>query len=230
MRSPLYGAAARLNAELRIHHGWWAAERFGAVEEDETDLLHGVALADLSAAGKIAIHGREAGSLLSRLGVGEPAIGRSAPVDGGRIYRLRADQFFATTGPDGTESMIEALETARAAGDAFVTVTDMTHGRAQLGLFGPHAPELLSRLCGLDFSDAAFPDGAALASSVAKTTQLIVRHDVGGPTGTVTGFSVIGARSLGDYLWQTVLAAGRDFGVRPMGWRAASQLMGWPAD
>jgi heterotetrameric sarcosine oxidase gamma subunit len=125
------------------------------------------------------------------------------------------------------------LEAAIATSGSFVTVTDVSHGRARLGLFGPGAALLLGRLCGLDFHDRAFPDGAARQSSVAKTTQLILRHDAllpDSPGTLLPGYSVIGARSLAGYLWQTIMAAGSDLGLRPMGWRAAAVLMGWAAE
>ena len=86
-----------------------------------------------------------------------------------------------------------------------VTVTDVTHGRAQLRLSGARAAELLSRLCALDFHPDHFPDGAARQTSVAKTTQLVIRDDVDGGL----SYSLIGARSLGGYLWRTILEAAR---------------------
>jgi sarcosine oxidase gamma subunit len=74
-------------------------------------------------------------------------------------------------------------------------------------------------LCGLDFHPAAFPKGSAKQSSVAKTTQLVVCHDLA----ETAAYSIIGGRSLAAYLWETILVAGRDLGVRPVG------IHVWPA-
>ena len=95
-------------------------------------------------------------------------------------------------------------------------MTDVTHGRAQFRLTGPGTVDLLSRLCALDFDDSRFPDGTARQTSVAKTTQLVIRDDL--HEGTGPSYRLIGARSLAAYLWQTILEAGRDLGVRPLGW------------
>ena len=53
----------------------------------------------------------------------------------------------------------------------------------------------------------------AKQSSLAKTTQLIIRRDIG----ELPAFSIIGAQSLGPYVWDTVMEAGREFGLVPIG-------------
>lgn len=222
-RTGLYDAMAKLNAEFRSHEGWLLAERFGGVDEDETVAARtAVALFDASANGKIIIHGREAEAVAAALGAPPLAINAGAALPGGvEVYRLRADQFYVSTRPGDPTGSLDALDEAAAAPGVFVTVTDVTHGRSQLRLFGPAVPRLLSRLCGLDFHPAAFPNHTAKQTSVAKTTQLVVRHNAG----DIPSYSLIGGRSLSEYLWNTVLEAGRDLGLRPMGWRAAESLV-----
>jgi sarcosine oxidase gamma subunit len=75
--------------------------------------------------------------------------------------------------------------------------------------------ELLGRLCALDFHPGQFPDSSARQTSVAKTTQLIIRDDL--DDGRVLSYSVVGARSLGAYLWEAILDSGRDLDIRPLG-------------
>ena len=99
--------------------------------------------------------------------------------------------------------MLAALSSA-GNGD-MMTVTDVTHGRAQLRLSGPRAAELLSHMCALDCHPDHFPDGTARQTSVAKTTQLAIRDDVDG----VLSYALVGARSLGAYLWATIQEAAR---------------------
>jgi glycine cleavage system aminomethyltransferase T len=98
-------------------------------------------------------------------------------------------------------------------GGAFVTLTDVTHGNAELRIVGPQSRALLSKLCGLDFHPRAFPNGCAKQSSFAKTVQIIVRRDIG----ELPAYAVIGARSLGAYAWETILHAGEEFGIEPVG-------------
>ena len=53
----------------------------------------------------------------------------------------------------------------------------------------------------------------AKQSSVAKTTQLIIRRDLG----EQPAYALIGGRSLAAYLWQTIMEAGQDLDIQPVG-------------
>jgi heterotetrameric sarcosine oxidase gamma subunit len=61
-----------------------------------------------------------------------------------------------------------------------VTVLDLTHGRALLRLTGARADAVLGKVCALDLSDRATPDGSAAGTSVARVATDIVRDDVAG--------------------------------------------------
>ena len=137
------------------------------------------------------------------------------------IYRLRNDLFFIITPPSKEVSAQKKLTTASAASEQFVTVTDVTHGRVEIRVIGPNSQELLSKVCGLDFHPSAFPNETAKQSSLAKTTQLIIRCDIG----ELPAFSIIGSQSLGPYVWDTLMEAGREFGGVPIG-RAALAALG----
>ena len=164
----------------------------------------GLLLADDSHRGKIMIHGRAGEQAVATLGMMAPAAaGQSARARDVAIYRLRPDQLFINTAPGGEAELLAALSSA-GKGD-MVTVTDVTHGRAQLRLSGPRAAELLSHMCALDCHPDHFPDGTARQTSVAKTTQLVIRDDVDG----ALSYLLVGARSLGAYLWATIQAAAR---------------------
>ena len=162
-------------------------------------------LADDSHRGKVLIHGRAVDRAMAALGIEAPtAVGQSARAGDVAVYRLRADQLFINTAPGGEEGLLAALVGANSGdGGDMVTVTDVTHGRAQLRLSGRRAAELLSHLCAMDFHPDHFPNGAARQTSVAKTTQLVIRDDVDG----VPSYWLVGARSLGAYLWATIQEA-----------------------
>lgn len=87
-------------------------------------------------------------------------------------------------------------------------------------LIGPHSGELLSRLGGLDFHREQFPNLTAKQSSVAKTRQLILRQDLG----KHLAFSLVGDRSLATYLWRTIIEAGQDLNIAPIGQSAMVRL------
>ncbi|MCP5096370.1 MAG: aminomethyl transferase family protein [Chloroflexi bacterium] len=221
--TPIFEVAKREHAKFDDLQGWQVVQSFGSMQQETAVLTQAIALCDLSHNGKIRVEGNAAGAMLMADAL---AIGESKAVDYGWIYRLRRDLFFVSTaaGDVVDTPALSAVETAvsltQQAADSpdLITVTDVTHGNAELWLIGPYSAELLSRLCGLDFHDSEFPNGMAKQSSVAKTTQIIIRRDLG----NMPAYALIGGRSLAVYLWQTILEAGQDLGIQPVGLEALS--------
>ncbi len=216
--SPLHSRLGTLDAEFAGRDGWQVAERFPEAGPDAA--ARGVAIADESANGKLQVQGEDAEGLVgAAFAAPALAVGKSATVETlgpGRVCRLRRDLYFIGTAPAEAAPALERLHREQGASEnAETAVTDLTHGCSELRLVGPAAPELLSKVCGLDFDQRRFPDGDARQSSVAKTRQLIVRGDVGG----LPSYSLIGGRSLGAYLWDTLMQAGAEFAVAPLGLR-----------
>ncbi|MEW5956475.1 MAG: sarcosine oxidase subunit gamma family protein [Chloroflexota bacterium] len=87
--------------------------------------------------------------------------------------------------------------------------TDLTHGQAVLRLAGAPAAEVLSKICGLNFHEAAFPNLHAAQTSAAKIKTLIVRAD----EGDRPAYFLHVDRPLGQYFWETVWDAGQEFGI-----------------
>ncbi len=223
--SPLHPPLEKSGAVFIEAAGWRQAQSFGDPEGELQAARQAVALADLSASARILVEGERAASVVQEaLQVDAAVLEIGAGLDAGwfGVYRLRPDQVFVHGSAGQAGELLAALEREAGAGPPFTTVTDMTHGKAEIAVIGPQAAELLSRLCGLDFSEVHFPNLSARQSSVAKTHQLILRHDLG----DVTTFALIGDRSLGAYLWQTSLEAGSDMKVRPIGLQALSNLAG----
>jgi heterotetrameric sarcosine oxidase gamma subunit len=213
--SPLSQLATQAGAVWSEFAGWQVADHYGNAAAEQTAALHHVGILDLSAGGKIMIQGERAETIISDL-PSNPAltINQGANLGNGvEVYRLRGDQFILLTSPGGERRVVRRLETAAQSIGSLITITDVTHGRAWIGLVGPQSAELLSRLCGLDFHPSIFPKGTAKQTSVAKTTQLVVCHDFA----DTVAYSIVGGRSLAAYLWETILTAGRDLNARPVG-------------
>lgn len=158
-------------------------------------------LADASTEGKITVEGAAAAAIVTAAwGVTGLAVTAGAEIPGGKVYCLRPDLFFVHTAADAVAATLDALTAAVARQNVLITVTDVTHGRAGIRVQGPGSAELLSRLCALDFRPAAFPNGTARFSSLAKTRQLLIRDDRDG----LTTFFVFGPRSLGRYVWEVM--------------------------
>jgi heterotetrameric sarcosine oxidase gamma subunit len=108
-----------------------------------------------------------------------------------------------------------ATVAADAAGDEFVSVTDLTHGRALVRVTGPEAADLLARLCGADLHDDMAPDGAALRSAVAGVATDIIRDD----QAAVPSYLLHCERSSGQYLFGALVSAGESLGIGVDGFR-----------
>jgi len=205
--TPIHQTAVGLNAQFTDIGGWKMASVYSTVTEESKAAERRVALLDQSNNTQIMVEGEAAADVL-----------KNAKIDG---HQIRPDLFLITADPNAAPDLVAKLEKAIGSG-MLVTVTESTHGNGNLRLVGPDSDDLLSRLCGLDLHDSAFPNGTAKISSVAKTRVTIVRDDVNGKL----SYSLIGARSLAAYLWETILAAGADLNIRPMGSVAFEQVAG----
>ena len=216
--TPLHSITQRLGATFTEGQGWRIPEVYTTPEDEITAARERIALADETPNGKLLLEGAEAESVLM-----DALDLDSLKINEGRegIYRLRSDIFFISTPPGKEVSTQRKLTASSTASDQFVTITDVTHGRAEIRVIGSASQELLSKVCGLDFHPSAFPNETAKQSSLAKTTQLIIRCDIG----ELSAFSIIGAQSLGPYVWDTLMEAGREFGIVPIGSVALATLI-----
>lgn len=219
--SPLNGAVERLGAHLQELAGWRCAESYGGLEAELAAIRVGCGLADVSAMGKLQVEGSQAHAILAAaLGAAPEAVGGYARVEAGDLCCLRPDMYFLLTPPGAETAARERLEAAVAGQHDLVTVTDLTHGLSGIELVGPRAVDVLRRVCGLDFDEAAFPNLTAQQSSLAKTRQLILRRD----RGSLPAYVTLGARSLATYVWGVLLDAGHTVGVAPVGLAALRSL------
>lgn len=226
--SPIYDASRELGAQFTDRGGWQVPAQFSGIEDEQAVARRAVALADNSVSGKIMVEGRAVESVLrATWALPRLATGQGAVIDSMRVYRLREDQFFVHLDPGAEDAAMKAAHDAMVRQNESAAVTDVTHGLADLRLIGPRCTELLSRLCSLDFHPSQFPDLSARQSSVAKTRQLILRHDLETETGgAIPAYSLIGARSLAIYLWQTIREAGQDLELGLIGQLALEALAG----
>ena len=86
----------------------------------------------------------------------------------------------------------------------FTTMLELTHGYAVVRLTGNEARAVLSKLCPVDLSARAAPNGAALRTSLAGMVVGVVRDDVDDEL----SFLVYCERSSGQYLFDVLMEAG----------------------
>lgn len=168
-------------------------------------------LTDASPLAKVSVRAAADGPMAAALGV---AFRGSRRWDGALIIGSGPGEWLIV-GAQGTAGTI--AEKVRGVGDGeFVTVVELTHGRALMRLTGRDAARALSKLCAVDLSDAVTPDGAAFRTSVAKVATDVARDDAGSETGEPS-YLLHCERSSGQYLYQCLLDAGREFDIEPAG-------------
>ncbi len=219
--TPLHPVARRLGAQLVEHHGWQIPKVYTNLQSELEAARQRVALADASPNGRIAVEGAEVEQIVGEVyGLDGLDIGSGAAAENLHIYRLRRDVFFVHTPPGGEEGELKRLNDRATATKRFVTVSDSTHGQCEMRIIGPQSSALLRQVCGLDFHKTTFADGMARQTSVAKINQLIIRRDLG----ALPSFALVGARSMGEYLWGVLWEAGEEWDIAPVGMAALDSL------
>lgn len=191
--------------------GWMVSARISAAE---------LTLTDHTPLTKVAVKATWDGALAESLGV---RLGRTAraswEVGGHTTHVLLAGagpgEWLVLAAPGEQVKVVGRLEAAAARTNELVSVVDITHGLALVRLAGGRAPELLAKECGVDLHDSVCPDASALRSSVAGVATDILRDDRDG----ALSYLLACERSSGQYLFDSLLDAGREFGVEADGFR-----------
>ena len=72
---------------------------------------------------------------------------------------------------------------------------------------GSRSPAMFAKLCGVNISPDVFADGQVAQTSVARTSSVIVRHDIDG----VLSYYLLGDSSMSLYMWNCIVDAMREF-------------------
>lgn len=170
-----------------------------------------LALSDETPLTKVQVRAPFRGAAAAALGVGFGRTTRTRiePVGGVLAVGSGPGEWLVLAGPGRGAEVVSALEARLGSTDEFVSVVDLTHGRALVRLDGKAAPQVLAKVCGIDLSGSVTPDGAALRTSVAKVVTDVVRDDRAG----TPSYLLHVERSSGQYLADALRDAGTEFGL-----------------
>lgn len=221
-KSPLHSIHETLQAQFEERAGWQVPSTYEPFDEEEAAVQQRIGVCDVSATGSLRVRGKQARSVLvATFDVVLATIGDVVVItsDSNRrtIASLTEDEFLILTRPS-TYAELRAVEqtiTRQRKDDQFVTIVDQTAGLAGLLIVGPRSRDLLSKLFPLSFRSDAFPNLRVAQSSLAKVHATIIRSDLG----EMPAFEVYMDRSYAAYVWESVMDAGNEFGVVPVGWR-----------
>jgi sarcosine oxidase subunit alpha len=134
-------------------------------------------------------------------------------VDDGTICRLDDESFYVTTTSSGAGAVEEWFSWWLADWRMNVRLTDLTQGLSAVNLAGPKARQILTELTDLDCSPDAFKYLDAKQAGVAGVPCLILRIGFVGEVGYEIHFPA----AYGEDVFDAILEAGADLGVRPFG-------------
>ena len=238
LRSPLHDRHVALGAKLADFGGWEMPIEYGAsgggVLKEHTAVREAVGVFDVSHLGKARVRGAGAAAFLNSALTND--LGRIAPgkaqytlccdeagggvVDDLIAYLFGDDHVFLVPNAANTAEVVRRLAAAAPAG---VAVTDEHRDFGVLAVQGPRSPELLSRL-----DLPADHDYMSYTVSEWQGGELVVCRT--GYTGE-HGYELLPPAATAAGLWDALLDAGADLGVRPCGLGARDTLrteMGYP--
>jgi glycine cleavage system aminomethyltransferase T len=228
-RTALHDEHLALGARMDRFGGWWRPWNYGDFLDEYWAVREGVSLGDVSTLGKMIVTGRDVVEALERLyptTIADIRVGRSRYVlllnerghliDDGMVCRETDDRFVLTFTSGGASFAEAWVRDWIESWDLDVHILDRTLALGAINVTGPLAAELLGRV-GLDDPPRFLQHRRA---DVAGTPCHVIRLSFTGEA----SFELHHPRTRSVELWQALMAAGRDLGIRPHGLQALFAL------
>ena len=220
---------------------WWRPAYYGPktrreayIREESLAVRENVGLIDVSTLGGLEIRGPDAAEFLNRIytfAYLKQPLGRARYVlmtneagtiiDDGVACRFRDDHFYVTATTSGAERVYLSMLWWNAQWRLEVDISHVTAAYAAVNLAGPRAREVLAKLTDdVDVSAEAFPYMGLREGRVAGIPARLIRIGFVGEL----GYEVHLPMSQGEALWDAIMDAGREFGIKPFGLEAQRVL------
>ncbi|WP_037586430.1 FAD-dependent oxidoreductase [Stenoxybacter acetivorans] len=204
-----------------------AANRLANIEAESVCVHERVGLIDLSTLGGIELRGPDAHEMLNRMytfGFGNLAIGRSryalmlgedgVLIDDGVCCRLAENHFYVTATTSGIDRVYRAMLKWNAQWRLDVDIANVTAALAVVNLAGPLSRQVLKKVCGgIDLSGEAFPYQAVRVGYIGDIPARLIRVGFVGEL----GYEIHVPARYGVALWDALMTAGKEEGIRPFG-------------
>lgn len=226
--TPLHSWHVEQGAILMNAGQWQRPEHYGDPLAEVRAVRQAVGLIDVSTLGKLLLEGAQVPDLLERIYTNrwrrlEPGRVRyglmvndeGVVMDDGVTARLDDNRYYMTTTTGGASAIYEWIEWWLQSGwQLDVRVVDATDLYAAMNLAGPYAREVLAAVAGdLDLSNEAFPYLGARQGTVAGAPATLMRI---GFTGELS-YEIHVPAGYGLHVWQALMDAGAQYGIRPFG-------------
>ena len=216
--------------ERRYAYSYGRQNWFERSAEEHRTARESVALFDLSAFTKIEVAGPDALAVMQSLATRDLDVARHRVVytlilnrRGGIVLDVTvtrlADDRLLVVAPTAAHTKTLALLRRAATGRA-VAVFDASAALATIAVMGPSSRELISRISDADLSTSALPWGRACELELGGGTALCLRVSFVGEL----GYELYPGAELAVSVYDAVVAAGRDLGLRHAGYHALDSL------
>jgi sarcosine oxidase subunit alpha len=215
-----------LGAKMMWTGTWRRPHSYGDPEGEAKSVHDSVGVIDVSTLGKMIVRGPDAAEFLERLypnrfgdmkpmrvryGVLNSDAGRI--MDDGTIARLDDETFYVTTTSTGAGAVLEWFEWWNAVWGMDVEIVNVTGALAAVNVAGPRSRAVMRSLTGIDLSNEGLSYLDARDAQVAGVPSLILRIGFVGELGYELHFP----SPYGEHVWNAILQAGHEFGIRPFG-------------
>ncbi len=214
--------------------GWTRPPWFERVLAEGRAVRERAGIIDLSSFGKIDVTGPGALALLQRVSANDVdrPVGavvytpwcdeRGGMVADVTVTRLAGDRFRVVTGAGFVANDLAWLRAHRDRGtvDGDVEIREVTAAFATIGLWGPHARDILAAASADGVGDAALPARRAVPITVARARVVAARISYAGELGWELTMAAPDAVAV----WDALVGAGAGRGLEPIGYRALDGL------
>jgi aminomethyltransferase len=229
-RTPLFETHAACKAKMVDFGGWNMPVQYSSIIEEHNAVRTGAGLFDVSHMGEIEVRGPQAVDLVNYVVTNNAAklkpwqahysallYDHGGIVDDILVHRLPDGSMFLCVNASNQEKDFEHIK--EVVGERFDAEVDLASDRyAQIAIQGPKGLATLQKLTATKLSEIKyywFTDGAVsgMPARIART----------GYTGE-DGFEIYVEPAEAPRLWNELLAAGEEFGIRPCGLGARNTL------
>ena len=228
-RTPLDRVHRDLGARMVESGPWLRPHSYGTPADECVAVRERVGIIDVGTLGKLEVLGTDSGQLLDRLYThrfSDLPVGRiryglmtsdnGVIMDDGTVARLGEERYFVTTTSGNADVIEEWFNWWNAGAANCAHVVNVTAAYGAVNVAGPRARETLAKLTDIDLSLRAFRYMRSAQGEVAGIACLLLRIGFVGEAGWEVHFPA----EYGDHMWNSIMEAGREFGISPFGLEA----------
>lgn len=229
-KTPLFEVHKRLGAKLIEFGGWLMPVQYSSIIEEHKAVRNAAGLFDLSHMGEIEVSGRQALEFLqyattndvSKLEVGQAHYTFMLYPDGGIVDDLivyrQADRYLLVVNASNAQKDLLWLQETQTLKGSDISIRDRSWATALISIQGPKALEILKPHVDVNLDEIAYYHFAqgktnGVAGIIART----------GYTGE-DGFELFIPRAQAEKIWDLLMEAGKDHGLKPVGLGARDTL------